>query len=126
MQTVVMIHKITIENYFSISDRQELIFKVPDNAPDLPCFRGSRALPETRLPVVVGFFGPNASGKSTILRALIATINFVANSFSIGIDNGIPLFHSHMRRDWLERPSIIIVEFDGQIDAEQPSTLFRY
>ena len=121
-----MIHKIIIENFFSIADRQELVFKVPDNAPDMPCFRKSGALPEIRLPSVIGFFGPNASGKSTILRALTATIAFVGQSFALTVGNAIPWFHSYMRKDWLERPSVIVIEFDGQIDDQQPPSLFRY
>jgi hypothetical protein len=52
-------------------------FRVPTNAPDLGCFRDSRALPGQRLSLVVGLYGPNASGKSTILRAITTTAWFV-------------------------------------------------
>ena len=67
-----MLYKIIIENFFSIAENQELTFEVPANAPDLACFKLSRSNQKTRLPMVVGFFGPNASGKSTILRAVVS------------------------------------------------------
>jgi hypothetical protein len=121
-----MIHKIAIENFFSIADRQELVFKVPGNTPDVPRFKPSRAFPETRLPVLIGFFGPNASGKSTILRALVAAAAFAGQSFSLGVGANIPLFQSYMRKDWWHRPSIISIDFDGQLTQEQPASLFRY
>ena len=57
-----MIHSITIENFFSVADRQELNFRVPANAPDLGCFRDSLAVSGQRLPLVVGIYGPNAWG----------------------------------------------------------------
>ena len=50
-----MIHKITIENFFSIADIQELIFEVPRNAPDLACFKSSRSKEDVRLPTVVDY-----------------------------------------------------------------------
>ena len=45
-----MIHSIVIENFFSVADRQEMFFRVPANAPELPCFRISRAGSGHRLP----------------------------------------------------------------------------
>lgn len=121
-----MIHKIVIENFYSIADRQELDFRIPDNVPDLPCFRPSRADPKTRLPVAIGIFGPNASGKSTVLRAVVAAATFAQQSFILPVNGHIPLFQSYMRKDWWERPTIIIVEFDGQLTPEDSPALFRY
>lgn len=121
-----MIHKITLENFFSLADRQELGFRVPDNAPDMPCFRPSQALPDIRLPAVIGFFGSNASGKSTMLRALTATIGWIVYSFSTHVSAPIPWFEAYMRKDWLDKPSVVAIEFDGRMDAGQPASLFRY
>ena len=81
-----MLHRIAVENFFSIADRQEINLKVPGNAPDLSCFRPSCAAAEDRLPTVVGFFGPNASGKSTVLRAIIATAAFARESFACPLE----------------------------------------
>jgi hypothetical protein len=121
-----MLHKIVIENFFSIAERQTIDLRVPGNAPDLSCFRPSRALPEERLPTVVGFFGPNASGKSTVLRAVIAAAAFARDSFSLAVSGPIPWFQPFMRRDWWGRPTIIIVDFDGQLGAGHPPAVFRY
>ena len=76
-----MLYKITIENFFSIAEQQELILQVPNNAPDLPCFIPPRSDKDIRLPTVVGIFGSNASGKSTVLRALVSTALFGIHSF---------------------------------------------
>ena len=88
-----MLHSISIENFYSIAERQELNFRVPANAPDLHCFSDSQSGPDYRLPSVVGIYGPNASGKSTVLRALTATVAFVQNSFGLPPQNAIPFFN---------------------------------
>ena len=121
-----MIHKIALENFFSVAERQEIVLKVPGNVPDLPCFRPSRAISEDRLPTVVGFFGANASGKSTILRAVIAVAAFARESFALQVGGAIPLFQPFMQKDWWSRPTIITIDFDGQLSADGPSFLFRY
>lgn len=121
-----MIQKISIENFFSIADRQEVILKVPGNAPPLPCFQKSRVKADERLPVVVGFFGPNASGKSTILRAVASGALFIRASFNIPPEGSIPFFQPYKRKDWWEKPSKIAVEFDGAYPDENTDVLFRY
>ena len=119
-----MLHKITIENFFSISEEQELNFKVPANAPDLACFKPTLSNTELRLPAVIGFFGPNASGKTTILRAVISALLFVRNSFDKGIPH--PLFTPYRQKNWWEKPTKIMIEFDGKLDEESPYNVFRY
>src|SRR5271163_1077398 len=110
-----MIHKIIIENFFSVADRQELDFRVPGNAPDLACFRDARAIPGLRLPLIIGLYGPNASGKSTVLRAITATASFLQHSFSLVPNNAIPLFNPYAHNNWWSRPSRIIIETDGRL-----------
>src|ERR1039458_7861862 len=100
-----MIHSISIENFFSVADRQEMDFRVPANAPDLACFRDSRAVPDQRLPLIIGIYGPNASGKSTVMRAITATTTFVQHSFTLPPNNSIPLFNPFAHNDWMNRPT---------------------
>lgn len=120
-----MLHKITIENFFSISERQELSFKVPANAPDLACFKPSLSSARVRLPAVIGFFGPNASGKTTILRAVISAILFARNSFDAqGIPH--PLFTPYRQRKWCSLPTKIMIEFDSKLDEQSVFKVFRY
>jgi len=119
-----MIQSIVIENFFSVADRQEMDFRVPANAPDLACFRDSRSVPGQRLPLIIGIYGPNASGKSTILRSIIATATFVQHSFALPPNNAIPLFNPYANNNWWNRPSIIIIESDGSLG--QTPAVFRY
>lgn len=121
-----MIHKIQIQNFFSIADQQEIILKVPAKAPDLPCFQSSRSIPKERLPTVIGFFGPNASGKSTVLRALAAAVEFAHVSVNFGLEAQIQSFQPYMRKDWWDKPSKIIIDFDGRLNGSELSFLFRY
>jgi hypothetical protein len=122
----IVIHKIVIENFFSVADRQEMDFRVPANAPDLACFRDSQAVPGQRLPLIIGIYGPNASGKSTVLRAITATAIFVQHSFTLQPNNAIPLFNPYAHKDWWNRPTKIIVEYDGQLAENTPAAGFRY
>ncbi len=121
-----MIHSITIENFFSVADRQELNFRVPANAPDLGCFRDSRAVSGQRLPLIVGIYGPNASGKSTVLRAISTTAWFVQHSFTLPPNNAIPFFNPYAHNDWWQQPSKIAIEYDGQLAENAPPAVFRY
>jgi AAA15 family ATPase/GTPase len=121
-----MLHKIIIENFYSIADRQELDFAIPANAPDLPCFKESQSDKTIRLPSVIGFFGPNASGKSTILRAAVSAFRFIYESFNWNKDDIKFLFQPYRKKEWLGKPTKIIIEFDNKLDANAPSTLFRY
>jgi hypothetical protein len=121
-----MIYKLIIENFFSIADSQELIFEVPGNAPDLACFKPSCSDSNIRLPAVVGFFGPNASGKSTILRAVVSSvIMFALHSFDWK-DQINFLFQPHRKKDWWGKPTKITIEFDSQLSNDAPPAIFRY
>ena len=121
-----MLHSISIENFYSIAERQELNFRVPANAPDLHCFSDSQPGPDYRLPSVVGIYGPNASGKSTVLRALTATVAFVQNSFGLPPQNAIPFFNPFANHEGMNRPTKVIVEYDGRLVDKGPVFVFRY
>jgi len=118
-----MLYKVSIENFFSIAERQELSFVVPANTPELPCFKVSRSDPDLRLPTVVGFFGPNASGKSTILRAIVSAALFAIHSFDWTSN---VFFQSYRQKDWWSLPTKIMIEFDCQLDENSQSAIFRY
>jgi hypothetical protein len=121
-----MIHSIVIENFFSVADRQEMDFQVPANAPDLACFRDSRAACGQRLPLIIGVYGPNASGKSTVLRAITSAASFVQHSFTLQPSSAIPLFNPYARNNWWNRPSKISIEYDSQLAENAPAAVFRY
>ncbi len=121
-----MIYKISIENFFSIADRQEITLPVPNNAPDLFCFISSRSDNDIRLPTVIGLFGSNASGKSTVLRAIVSTVLFGINSVDWQPNVLSSLFQPYRQKSWLNKPTVIIIEFDSQLSTNSPSAKFRY
>lgn len=121
-----MIHGITIENFFSVADKQEMFFRVPTNAPDLSCFRDSQAAPHQRLPLIIGIYGPNASGKSTVLRAITTTAWFVQNSFNLPPNSAIPLFNPYAHNSWWNCPTKITIEYDGRLPESTSVAVFRY
>ncbi len=120
-----MLYKISIENFFSIAEKQELDFAVPRNAPELPCFKVPRSEPDYRLPTVIGFFGANASGKSTVLRAIANSALFVCKSFDMNEQMDM-LFQPYRHKDWWGKPTKIAIEFDGQLSIDGESSIFRY
>jgi len=121
-----MIHSIAIENFFSVADSQELNFRVPANAPDLGCFRDSSAVSGQRLPLIVGIYGPNASGKSTVLRAISTTAWFVQHSFALPPNTAIPYFNPYAHNNWWNLPSKIVIEYDSRLAENAPPAVFRY
>ena len=118
-----MIYKITIENFFSIADSQELIFEIPRNAPDLTCFKRPYSDENMRLPTVVGFFGANASGKSTILRAIVSSLTFALHSFNWTNEIN-SFFQPYRQKDWWGKPTKIMLEFDCKINNDTPPAIF--
>jgi hypothetical protein len=122
-----MIHRISIENFFSVADRQELDFRVPGNAPDLACFRDSPAVPGQRLPLIIGIYGPNASGKTTILNAITSAAKFVEHSFHTLPNNAVLFFNDpYAHSNWWNRPTKIVIEYDSQLGENTPAAVFRY
>lgn len=78
-----MIYRFEIENFGSIRERQIIDLRADANASNndnhlAPIWKGSIE----RAPKVIAIYGPNASGKSTVLRAFSWLTWFVRMSFS--------------------------------------------
>ncbi len=76
-----MLYKLEIENFLCFRDRQVIDLTVPktaslDEAHFAPIFPGSVA----KAPKAVFIYGANASGKSTVIKAISLLAHFVANS----------------------------------------------
>ncbi len=108
-----MIHRIEIENYGSVRDAVVIDLSVPATAPQIERFAPSRGDPNVRLPTVVAFFGPNAAGKTTVLRALASTIDFALHTFQLAPNAPIPHFQPFRSSDWKDRPTRIMIDFDA-------------
>ena len=120
-----MLRKISIENFYSIKDKQVLDLAVPSNAPDLPCFAVNKEISAVRIPKVVSIFGANASGKTTVLRALGFLKWFLTDSFSHPPTENLPLIpfadtESHVGISRLE------VEFDSDFIEDEKPCIYRY
>ena len=76
-----MIHRLELENFYSIFDSQVIDLRARVNVHQkenlAPIFDGSKEY----APKVVALYGANASGKSTVLRALSYVSWFVQHSF---------------------------------------------
>ena len=79
-----MLRSLTVENYFSIKDRETLDLSIPKNAtdPDGRFFAPTEGI-DVRIPRAVVLFGANASGKTTVLRAIAFLKNFMRDSVDL-------------------------------------------
>jgi len=127
-----MIHRFHVRNYLSIRDGVDLDFRVPGTTPDHPRFRSGAAASGLRLPTTVVLIGPNGSGKTTVLRAIIATRSFMAWSFGYrpGYRPGewIVEFLAFKSRESYRQPTRVEMEFDAEWPPFESGrgTLFRY
>ena len=120
-----MLRKISIENFFSIKDKQVLDLAVPSNAPDSPCFAINKEISATRIPKVVSIFGANASGKTTVLRALGFLKWFLTESFNLTPTNTLHLM-PFLDLEAKHSISRFEVEFDSDLIEAGKSCIYRY
>jgi uncharacterized protein len=76
--------------------------------------------------LIVAIYGPNASGKSTVLRAITSTASFVQHSFTLSPNNAIPLFNPYAHNNWWNHPTKITIEYDSRLSENAPAAVFRY
>ena len=102
-----MLLRFEISNYRSILDPVELSMVAVDE--DRAAARGFDQLSE-RVLTVAGIYGPNASGKSTVLEAL-AWLSFAVRTSLHSWSNFVPRF-PHRFGDGPQRPSTFEVDFE--------------
>jgi uncharacterized protein len=118
-----MLYKLEVENFFSVRDHQILDLTIDAKVPDVdrrfaPIFPGSTA----RAPKVIVLYGANASGKTTVLRALEFIVSMVRDS----VQRTIPGFGGCERFNDPEsgnRPIKLAIEFGGIMNVTQDVVL---
>jgi len=111
-----MLYRLEVENFFSIRDTQVLDLSVDGKVPDpegryAPIFEGA----DVRAPKVVALYGANASGKTTLLRALEFVVTMIRDS----VVRTVPGFAGIERFNDLEsanRPIRFALELGGVMD----------
>ncbi|CAB4242849.1 conserved protein of unknown function [Methylacidimicrobium sp. AP8] len=106
-----MIFRLEIENFYSIGPVLTIDLHARagvDDASVAPIYPGS----EERAPKLVAVFGPNASGKTTFLRAIAFLVWFARDSFQLIPGQHLP-FALFQSRDWLGKPARLAIEIGG-------------
>lgn len=116
-----MIHEFSVSNYGSIRNRVTLDLRIAGTAPDLTCFRPSAAKPGVRLPAVAVLLGPNAAGKSTLLRALVDFLRIASR-----LDDSVTII-PFLTEETQRKDTRFSLEGEWDVLApDAPPQLFRY
>ncbi len=112
-----MLYRLEIENFFSVRDSQVLDLTIAPNVTDpegrfAPLFPGAAV----RAPKIVALYGPNASGKTTVLKALQFLISFARDS----VQRTLPGFALERFNDEgsMSRPIKLAIELAGAMDIK--------
>lgn len=109
-----MIHRLEIENFYSIRETQVIDLRIGAKVPDDEGrFGRLRDGNDVRVPKTVAFFGANASGKSNVLRALAFLRWFLVDSVNLPLDVSLPDLRF---ADGNTAPTRIKVYFDWSAD----------
>lgn len=109
---ILMILKIEFENFFSIRDRVRIDFRAANINTALARELKHNVIDWKGVPVLksVGLFGPNASGKSNILKAISFCCRMILDSHLY--NEGVVFnFEPFKFEDWQERPSRFLIDF---------------
>ncbi|MCP8891664.1 AAA family ATPase [Sphingomonas faeni] len=119
-----MLYRLEVENFFSIRDPQVLDLTIDGKVPDpegryAPIFEGA----DLRAPKVVALYGANASGKTTMLRALEFVLTMVRDSVQRTVPGfaGIERFNDE---ESANRPIRFAIELGGVMNLT-PETFQR-
>ena len=121
-----MLFKIEIENFFSIGERQVIDLRARKSVDEAlgrlsPIYIGA----EDRAPNVVTLFGPNAAGKSNILRCISFGAWFATKSFDHRSDLNLP-YEKFGDNERIKKPTRLSFSFAGPVDPHSWSTETDY
>ena len=115
-----MLFKIEIENFLSIAEPASIDLRARKGMDDVlgrltPIFNGS----DERAPNVVALFGPNAAGKTNVLRSIMFGAWFATNSFDWNRDGWLP-YGKFGSNEKMKEPTRLAFSFAGPIDFLNP------
>jgi len=111
-----MIHRLEIENFYSICETQVIDLRIGANVPDEEQrFAEINDGSSDRVPRTVALYGANASGKSTVLKALSVLRWFLSESINLPADARIPVL-GFAGPEHEESPTRIRIHFDWIAD----------
>lgn len=84
-----MIHSFTCENFYSIKDEVEVDFTVGKNAPNKSSYVAAPG--GKRVSLIEAVIGPNASGKTNVLKALPFFRWLIVDAYTDNPDNNLPI-----------------------------------
>jgi hypothetical protein len=84
-----MIHSFTCENFYSVGEKVEVDFTVDGNAPSKSTYVAPTS--STRVSLIESVIGPNASGKTNLLKVLAFTQWLVVDAYSEDPDARLPI-----------------------------------
>lgn len=111
-----MIYRLEVSNFFSIRQPQAIDLRIGNAVPDIPG-RFDALFPNSkeRASRVAAFYGPNASGKSTVLKALSFIAWFARDSFQLLPSATVPCERFNDAQA-LNEPIHLAIEFSGPLD----------
>ena len=106
-----MIYRVEIENFYSVRERQVIDLAARGCSPSDPkkVVKMSEN-PDTWVPRVVAVFGPNASGKSNVLRA-ISFVTFFMTTSAFGSSNSIIPYFKFNAKEMEKSSTFLSISF---------------
>ena len=123
-----MIHTFSVTNFRSVRTKAVLDLRIPGTSPKLSRFRRSAADPRFRLPAVVVLVGPNGSGKTALLSALVATARIASTPPPSSEEQSpIRMLMPFLSKEAIREPTEFSLELEADwlAPGETPQ-LFRY
>jgi AAA15 family ATPase/GTPase len=106
-----MIREFSVKNFYSFKEENKVSFMVHKKAPCTDAYVDADK--GERITKVLASFGPNASGKTNLLKALSFISWFIRNSFNLKPDATIPFQSFRFEKDSTE-PAELSVEFTDE------------